>query len=364
MSDNEDQIDIASDNETLGHDEPMVYEVEEEDADSGELTLWTIYRMSATGRCLLELVAAKTGWPAASPPQFLQDAFTRGKNMEKAILDKYAKEYGVGLIDRQKQCEFILAPGIKLRGHIDARDMGSGNVVDAKFYRSDTVDKIVRDPEKYMPTYYLFQAAGYGASLGNVGMDFIFGKRNVKTNELGDIEVVSYSWEELKPYLGKIRVKVMKAEKIAREDLEWPLCDDAKIYPCPYHELRLGKGGKIEAKSGMKDASQVYTFDSSDTANLAETLWEEREVQAMAEKVAKTGKDELNKRLEYLMEQQVGEAASTQTWDINGKKVLRVLKESPLYDWKQIRKDIPEFDKKYKLEGQPVRFLQRGKGEV
>lgn len=365
MSESEEELENTDDvDEDIAHNEPICYELEDEDG-----TQWVIYRISSTGRCLLELVAARTGWPPAPPPPFLADAFARGHKAEKAILDRYMKEYGVGIDKRQAQVEFMISPGIKLRGHIDGVNIGTGNVIDAKFYRSDTVDQIVRDPEKYMPKGYLWQAAGYGAALGangvGVGMELVFGRHDPKSDVLTGIEVVEYTWDELKSYLAKIRVKVLKAERIAREDLEWPLCEDGKIYPCPYHELRVGRGGKIEAKTNAKGASDTRAFDSSDTAGLAQTLWKERQEQNQVEKNAKAGKDELNKRILYLIEQQEGGLPdTTQTWDIGGEKVLLVVKETNLYDWKKVYAEIPDFDKKYKLPGTKTRYLQVGRGEL
>lgn len=358
--------DLVADNEVIAHNEPMVYEVEDEDGVE-----WTIYRISSTGRCLLELVAAKTGWPAADPPPVISAAFNRGHLAEKAILDRYMKEHGVGLDMRQAQVEYVIAPGVKLRGHIDARNIGSGNVVDSKFYRTDQVDKILRDPDKYMPRDYLFQAAGYGASLGNVGMEFVFGRRNIDKNPNPDaivlegIEVIEYSWEELKPWLGKARVKIAKAERIAREDLEFPLCEDAKRWPCPFHELRRKSDGTIEATNAT-DPARTFTFDSSDTAGLAETLWKEREEQAQIEANAKKGKDELNLRIEALMQQEAGDADETQTWDVNGIKVLRVRKDNVQYDWVKLAKAVESAGglDAFKKPPVPVRYLQRGKGSV
>lgn len=241
-----------------GDNRPSVYE---------EDGIW-VYRASAIGNCLKNLVAHRLEMGASEHPDWLLKAFDEGKKNEPIILQmlkdegefKFLDEYEltmrgiagntIRMVNGQFEAVIPIGKSAMIRGHTDGIvqrfvktaewDSGDRRVVEAKAFAKSFYDKYKKLGLAGFP-YYVAQVSSYMHATGLPCL-FVVGLKD----EHGVVQSIEKEYIDTPPMsIGQLKAIVAKVESCAAKG-ELPGCTYEQ-YPCQFFWLHE----KPEAKEGM-----------------------------------------------------------------------------------------------------------------
>jgi hypothetical protein len=232
-----------------GDDRPSVYM-------EGDIA---IYRASAFGSCIKELVALRTahlsGFVPEPFPQRFKKIFADGHRGEQVIIDDLTAA-GWTITRQQEEINWEILPGVIIRGHIDgvAEDpVGEAHIFDAK--TTSAKYGIAKD----LQARYDLQLSIYGHALGLDSAVLGVGTKDPETGDVVKVDV--HGPTPLAVSIAAIRAKAAKIESLARhyeETGDYPTCDE-KQYPCSAYRLHVGQPDTADSDDPYGGYGAPYT---------------------------------------------------------------------------------------------------------
>ena len=268
------------------------------DESRGDGGAW-VYRASGLGNCIGALVRARMGVDADDAPEWLQERWGEGRDLEEDILNRVSQDYTLltpnqlhdkgYMVDDFGQVELTLKVPTKsgivyVVCHPDGV-LDEGIPVEAKAV-SEGYAKTIKGN---LPPFYQWQISVEAAGLGVGEVLFVTGIKEANEDRsevtLGEVEMEMM----MVPYTrADIIKRVMLVEKYAAND-EVPFCDYAQ-YPCGYwtdhdpDDPLWQEKVEVEVPEEEVDAFQ-YAVDDYNTLHAAEKEIK-AEKKAAAEKIA------------------------------------------------------------------------------
>lgn len=216
-----------------------------------------VYRASGLGNCLGALVRARMGIDGDPHPDWLQERFNEGKQLEDEILDNLTK-YGWHMLDRgeleelgftvddegqvevEVKVPIVGGEGVVVRCHPDgiARHDNYGlSVVEVKA----TSEGYAKTIEREMPKMYAWQVAvEHAGARKKVDCDtvvFVVARKEFDEGEDGareNVRLKGMSVKHIEPAFSRVDIikRVQQVEQYVRDN-EVPYCEYAQ-YPCVF----------------------------------------------------------------------------------------------------------------------------------
>lgn len=347
-----------------------------------------VIRASAIGGCAWELVAAAQGLDPLPTPQWLQEAFDRGTELEPHIISMlergevhwWRNESGeltsvgdgkvklVSFTSHQDEGHLWITDNIVIRFHPDAVDPVGNNVWEIKALSNSLWMKAYKGSVADAVDEYAWQLSvmmhAYGATSG-IWAAYNKGEKSgepVRHEREVLVEVVPQpliSFQELHD-------KAVMVYELARgEDISVSgrPCDKPDAFPCRYLHIRPERD---EGDELMDDESSVGTSGISDkTAQPEPDVLSGAELDYVLRQYAffKGQEDEAKQRREALKEQVLASAPKGEKRVMGEQFTAQVVDgtSSGGYDWKSMPRELKAEVEKYKLPGKPYRYIKNVK---
>lgn len=204
-----------------------------------------IYRASSLGYSLCQLVCPHLGYQPASPPEWLQEKFDKGHELEPVIKD-WLRDRDWVIEREEEEVSLEVIPGkVQVVGHVDAigthEALGYDGVIELKTMVHKSFEDFRRngwDSKSSLIEKYKWQASAYMLATGLPHILIAWDK------DAGpESEVVSWVEAVRVPFytIADIANKLSEAESYIIDGVIPDGCND---YPCPYYYLHESKDAK------------------------------------------------------------------------------------------------------------------------
>jgi hypothetical protein len=286
-----------------------------------------VYRVSAIGKPLRCLAAARQGYDPLPAPDYLIRAAEEGNRFEPIVINRL-RDLGWKIGGTQGVVEIVVRdqPRVIVRGHMDAAHAidpldGTDRVLEVKSMSARVFDSWLVYRWERFPTYAA-QLTGYMTWARRPALYAVINRDDPDQFELLRFEEPPLAWDP-------IASKLLMSEHLAATEI-LPVCSGGSEYTCPYDYLC--------------DRREIYfaELESGDDELLLRTAEAYREVLRM-EKEIEARKDELRDELATLLGGR--EKASVAGW-----KVSRTESTRRYLDEKAIRLELGDEAKRFEKE--------------
>lgn len=211
-----------------------------------QIEAW-VYRASSAGRSIRCLTAARQGYDPLADPQYLITAAAAGNRYEKIVKD-YMRADGWAIVGEQGSMDVEVAPGVVLRGHLDAQhclqpERGVRDDTDRMLEVKSMSKRVFADWSKWgferFPEYAtqlsVYMYAEHERRGVPVEATYAVVNRDAEVEE-GELELDIRTIKKPPVEWTSITQKILLSEWFADQG-QLPICDSQSKYSCSYSYL-------------------------------------------------------------------------------------------------------------------------------
>lgn len=212
------------------------------------------YRASGLGGCIKAQVAAQLGFTALDTAKRMENMAREGALHELAVLGRL-DEQGYEILDRQREVNIPILPGVEIVGHLDAStyDNKDSYVVEVKSMSPDAFKAWKKNKwdSKGLVERYKWQVSCYLHGMGDP-YKLMFVVKNRSSGEM-EIEIVDDPFYTLDEIMGR----VLEIEKWVRRG-ELPDECSVSMMPCPFYYLEQQRSLELMEDAVLDDLVEMY----------------------------------------------------------------------------------------------------------